>query len=82
MSLRDVCDVVYVLHLEQIERTVLVERQLAVTVLAAGGKGVDVPTLQQAREEFDAMLLAEAPKGTVRTAEEAELRRALGLDRG
>jgi hypothetical protein len=43
---------------EQVERRALVERQI-LAHLAAAGAEVDVPTADEARAEFDAMLIAE-----------------------
>jgi hypothetical protein len=67
------------LLLEQLERAVLTERQVAVAMLAAGAKDVTVPDVGQAREEFLAALLAEPSKAD---AGQLELMRALGVGRG
>jgi hypothetical protein len=67
------------LLLEQLERSVLTERQVTVAMLAAGAKDVTVPDVGQAREEFMAALLAEPGEVDVG---QLELMRALGVGRG
>lgn len=70
------CDVVHAYLLDRVERAALVERQAAYTVIAAGAKGVDPPTVEEARGRFHA-LLHEEPK--VIDADQLALRRALGV---
>lgn len=68
------CDLAYVLQVEQLERRALVERQMAVTALAAGAKDVKIPDLDEVRTQFDAALLEE-PKMV--DADDVALRRRL-----
>lgn len=49
------CDVVYVLMLQQIERWAMVNHLTAVTLAAAGAK-VDIPDPDASRHEFDRWL--------------------------
>lgn len=72
---------VYALHVEQLERAVLAERQVAAVLLAAGAKEVTLPTLESARDEFEASLVAESKQRTL-SPELAELREVLGVGRG
>lgn len=62
--------------LQQVEQDVRSERQIAVALLTAGAKGVDVPEYEAARVQFDAALEA-TPQ--VIDDERHELLAALGL---
>jgi hypothetical protein len=68
--------VVYALHLERIESQVNAERQVVATFMAAGAKGLTLPTFDAARADFDAALTAE-PK--VIDRDRQELLEALGV---
>lgn len=70
------CDAVYAMCVERIERQVLADRQIVGVFLAAGAKGVDLPSLDEAIAEFDAQLVAE-PKQV--DPEKYELMRVLGV---
>lgn len=63
--------------MQRLEADVLAERQMAVTLIAAGASDVTVPSMAQERAEFDAALLAE-PSSTTSSPDD-ELRRAMGL---
>jgi hypothetical protein len=69
------CDIVYVLQVEALERLVLAERQVAATLAAGGVPDVEMPTLDDARASFDAALVA-AP---VPQSPRAQLLRELGV---
>ena len=75
MSLLDLCDTAYVLLVEQVERRTLVERQVAAVLRAAGAEDVEEPDPAEARERFDAALVA-AP---VPESPTARLLRELGV---
>jgi hypothetical protein len=60
---------------ERVERAALVDRQIAGTLKAAGAT-IDLVSVEDARQEFDAAL-NEAPKAL--DPEQLELRRALGM---
>lgn len=70
------CDVVYVLLIDRLERHVLVERQVAVAAASAGVASVTIPTLEEELERFEAWL-TEPPK--LIDPERLELMRALGV---
>lgn len=70
---------VYVLQVERLEREVLAERQVTATLVAAGAKVPEPPTVAQAVERFDADLLAEPVRLKTVDAEQLQLRRALGV---
>ena len=59
MSLRDVCDIAYVLLVERLERQVLSERQVAATLVAGGAQDIEMPQMDEARAAFDAALVAD-----------------------
>lgn len=67
---------VYTLLVEQLERFVLAERQVAVTALAAGARDVKVPSYQETREKFDNWLTS-LPERI--DPERAELMQVLGV---
>ena len=72
------CDVAYVLLVEQLERQVLADRQIAALQAVISGKGGDLPTLTEARGQLDAALEADPiPVGV--DDEQMRLRRALGV---
>ncbi len=77
MTIGDACDVVYTLLLERLERHVLVERQVAAVMTAAGAKRVAVPTFDSERAKLD-RLLSEEPRRRY-DDEQASLIAALGL---
>lgn len=52
------CDVVYALHVQQLEREVQVTQLMAATLAAAGAKDVQLPDLIEARADFDRRLAA------------------------
>lgn len=70
------CDIVYVLHLDRIERHVLAERQVAIVALAGGAKDVEMPTLDGAIDLYEQALI-EPPRLVDR--DHAELLAALGV---
>jgi hypothetical protein len=72
-----VCDLAYVVLLEQVDRQCQADMNTAAVLIAAGAKGVDMPNLVDARTWFDQALVAEPPRMDRRTS---ILRRALGLD--
>jgi len=59
LTLVDLCDVAYVIHVERLERQVLSDRQAAATFKAAGAEKVEMPTVDERRADFDAALVAE-----------------------
>lgn len=76
--MRDVCDVAYVLLVEQLERQVLADRQIAALQLVMSGQGGDLPTLPDVLTKFDEALLA-LPAAAGADDEQLRLRRALGV---
>lgn len=78
MTVSEVCDLAYVLLLDNLERHVLADRHVAAVLMAAGAEGVTLPTMQEQRLVFDAALLAEH-QGHDLDTEEMQLRRALGV---
>jgi len=68
---------VYALIVERLERHVLVERQVAAVMLAAGSKKVTVPTFDAERGKLD-RLLDQQPRREYEP-EQAALIAALGL---
>jgi hypothetical protein len=77
LTLADGCDLVYALILERLERHVLNERHVAAVHVAAGAKGITLPTFDSERARLDAML-DDAPRRQY-PAEQAALIAALGL---
>ena len=76
----DLCDFVYVLLVERVERAALAERQIMATMKAGGHYQVgDIPTVEEFRDRFDAALIAETPPGKPVDPEQLQLRRALGV---
>lgn len=75
------CDLAYVLLLDQMERQVLADRQVAAVLMAAGAKDVRLPSLAEKRAEFDEALAAEPKPSAVSllSDEQRELREALGV---
>lgn len=71
------CDVVYVLLVERLERRALTERQVSATLAAAGAKGVKLVDPDEVRADFDRWLLEE-PKPSSESRDKI-LRDALGL---
>jgi hypothetical protein len=65
--------------LERLERQVLADRQIAALQLVMSGEGGNLPTLQDARDQFDAALVADPTVGKQVDPEQMELRRALGV---
>lgn len=76
----EVCDLAYVLLLDQLERLLLADRHV-VAVLRAAGHDIPLPTYQERRELFDAALVSEPKpaKADEVDSEQMELRRALGV---
>ena len=74
------CDVAYAVQVEQLERWVATERQVAATLMAAGAEGVELPDISSLRQSFDEEL--EAPFRLVVEDPERYLNRlrAGGLD--
>jgi hypothetical protein len=68
---------VYVLLLERLERHVLAERHVAAVMLAAGAKGIRMPTFETERAKVDRLLTA--AKRREYEPEQAALIAALGL---
>lgn len=64
---------------ERVERQALVERQIAAVFMAAGQKDVELPSLQEVRERFDAALVEEPRPLAPVDVEQMELRKALGV---
>lgn len=79
MSVADVCDVAYVLLLDELERQVLADRHV-IAVHNASGRYEEqpLPTFHERRTVFDAALVEEARTTDV-DSEEMQLRRALGV---
>jgi hypothetical protein len=75
VTLRDLCDITYVLLIEQLERLVLSERQIVATLLAAGAPDIEMPLMDEVRAVFDAALIAEPVPESPRAA----LLRSLGI---
>lgn len=74
------CDLAYVLLLDQLERLLLADRHVAAVLIAAGAEGVTLPTYQERRALFDAALVAEPTQQANEVDDEQmELRRALGV---
>ena len=71
---RDICDVVYALRIEQLEREVENARLAAALTNAMGGQA-EAPTMAEAQREFDEWLLAEPEPATVAD----EWRQVMGL---
>lgn len=71
-----VCDLTYVLLLDQLERWSLVEQQAAVVAMAMGAQ-LDLPTWAETRAAFDKHLDAEFTPAA--GDDGAVLRRAVGL---
>jgi len=68
-----VCDIVYVLLVERLERQVLSERQVAAVLAAGGAADVEMPSMDDARATFDAALVAEPVPESPRAAMLREL---------
>lgn len=68
----------YALLLDKLEQQVSAERQVAAVFMAAGAKKVTLPTLDRARDDFDAALVEEP---TVLDVEQQELLQVLGVRR-
>ena len=64
---------------EQLEAAVNVERQIVATLAGAGAKDLSWPTVEQARKDYDAALLAEPARLTKADTDRAHLHRALGV---
>lgn len=67
----------YVLQLERIERRVLAERQVVMQAMTAG-VDLDLPSLQEAWDDFDERL-AEPGRPAVTAPREQDILLALGL---
>ncbi len=67
------------LLLDQMERQVLADRQVAAVFMAAGGKDVDLPSLVEQRRLLDEALVDEPRAVSQADSEQMELRRALGV---
>jgi hypothetical protein len=76
LTIRERCDLAYVIQVEQRERRVLAAQQVIATFLAGGAKGMEMPDPDEDRRQFDAWLIEE-PK--VVDPVDAELLRRLGL---
>jgi hypothetical protein len=74
-----VCDLAYLLLLEQVERQTLADRQVAAFQMVMLGEGGQLPTVAEARQQLDAALIAEPVEATAVDVEQVELRRALGV---
>jgi hypothetical protein len=74
LTLRDLCDLAYVLQVEQLERRVLAGQHVAAIAASVGAKDVEIPDPDKIRAEFDAMLIEE-PKMV--DSDELALRRRL-----
>lgn len=72
------CDLAYVLLVEQLERQVLADRQIAALQFVMSGEGGDLPTLAESVAQFDEALVA-APQPADVDDEQMRLRRALGV---
>ena len=78
MTAVDICDLAYVLLIEQLERQALADRQ----ALLVRGVTEDLPSAFSEQQRFDAWLQAEAEAVTPPTGlevNEQELRMALGV---
>ncbi len=68
--------------LDNLERQVLADRQVAAVFIAARAEGVNMPSFHEERVKFDAALVAD-PQDRLPTSqvdvEQTELRRALGV---
>lgn len=73
------CDVAYVLLVEQLERQVTADRQVAAVFIAAGAKKVELPQLPEQRRLLEAALVEEPRVLTSVDSKQMELRRALGV---
>lgn len=69
----------YVLLLDRLERQVLADRQVAALQAVMSGQGGDLPSFDEQRARFDALLTEEPKALTVVDREQWELRRALGV---
>lgn len=63
------------MQVEQLERQVLTDQQVAATFIAARMEGVEMPSVPAARKEFDAALVA----GPEPESETVKLLRELGV---
>lgn len=81
LTLPEVCDFVYVLWLDRLERLALAEQQMTVTFLAAGADPADVrcPSFEERVHDLDVWLASPLSAGPVADPEEVELMLALGL---
>lgn len=70
---------VYALLVEKLEAAVLTERQVCAALLASGRYEVEMPSLHQARVDFDAALTAPPAVAQVVDLEQWQLRRVLGV---
>jgi len=76
LTLAELCDVVYVLLRDRIERHVLAERQTAAVLIAAGAKNITLPDLAEQWRVLDDELAADEPASN---PDRDALRRAVGL---
>jgi hypothetical protein len=65
--------------LENLERQVLADRQVAAVFMAAGSKDMTLPTFAEKRALFDAALVEEPKPVSQVDSEQMELRRVLGV---
>lgn len=72
------CDLVFMLHIERIERRVLGERQAVAQVALALGVDLDLPSVQDAWDEFEEALADDSDAADV-DPDRLDLLRALGL---
>lgn len=70
---------VYALQVDRLERAVLAERQVVATLLATGATDQTLPSLTEAREQFDALLVERSASRSALSVEQRELREALGV---
>jgi hypothetical protein len=76
----EVCDLAYVMLLDQLERQVLADRHVAAVLMAAGAQDVPLPDFTEERARLDAALTEEpATVASHVEVEQLELRRALGV---
>ena len=77
--MRQLCNTVYVMGVEQLEVAVNVERQVVATLAATSSADLTLPTIEQYRADYDAALLVEPVRMTKADSDRTHLHRALGV---
>lgn len=77
MNLAELCDWVYYIHLERLERRVVADRTGVIVLQSMVEGKLEIPDPDEARERYDEMLNEEPPK--VFDDAMGTLRKALGV---